>query len=574
MQFLKPPNLANPQQQRQTNLIYLLTMTVIMTISMYGIFILAFIPAQRDRIPLVIAVLGIAFIVYWLNYKGRIVLASWIYISGMWIVFTVGAFTNGGVRSPGYFVYLVGILLAGVMLNLRAAILFSLLSILSGYLMVVGMENGTIVGMPPPLGIWAPISLLYIFIIMLTYYATHNIDGALVQAQLELEERKRAEISLKGSEERYRRLLEDVWDVVYTLSLDGRILSLNPAFEDLTGFKVDDWIGKPILPLFHPSKHEEILAQLQALSSGNQLLPAAEYQIITHNEELLIIEFASSLIEEDGDAKIMGIARDVTEKRRAEEALRQAQKLDSLGMMAGGIAHDFNNLLVGMLAQTSLAERILPDDSPAQKPIRKAVQAAERAADLTHQLLAYSGRGDFETGPLNINQLIQENLHIFEVAIPKHIGITADFYEPIPMIEADQGQIQQVVMNLIINAAQAIGDRVGKITIKTDIWLLGENDDDFSQLIGRSLPTGSYVLFSVTDDGEGMDETTLSHIFDPFYSTKLNGYGLGLAAVLGIVRGHQGGLCVNSVRGEGTTFKLIFPQFVDEAENVSVSTPF
>ncbi len=574
MQFLKAPELSNPTKQRQANLVFLLTMTVMVTVSLYGLFVWLFIPAQRDRIPLVVAVLGVSFIVYWLCYKGKFTQASWVYISGMWIVFTVGAFTNGGVRSPGYIAYLVGILLAGVMISLRVAILFSLLSMVSGYFMVVGMQNGAIVGMPPALGVWIPVSLLYFFIVMLTYYATHNINLALVRARAELEERKRAERSLRGSEARYKRLLEEVWDVVYTLSLDGRILSLNPAFEELTGHPVDDWIGKSVLPLFHPEEREIVLARLQLLSTQFPSPPPTTRSIYKKNGETMLIEFASSLVENDGELQIMGIARDVTEKRRVEEALQRAQKLDSLGMMAGGIAHDFNNLLVGMLAQTSLAERILPADSPAQKPIQKAVQAAERAADLTHQLLAYSGQGEFETGPLDINQLIQENLHIFELAIPKHIIIVTDFYDPLPMIVADKGQIQQIVMNLLINAGQAIGEQVGEITISTEVRHSAEDDGTFSQLTGRPLSAGRYVLFQLADNGKGMDEATLTHIFDPFYSTKKDGYGLGLAAVLGIVRGHEGGLCVQSVLGEGTTFKLVFPQIVERVvEDMAVSPP-
>ncbi len=164
---------------------------------------------------------------------------------------------------------------------------------------------------------------------------------------------------------------------------------------------------------------------------------------------------------------VIGVAVDMTERERTEEALRRAQKMESLGLLAGGIAHDFNNLLVAILGQTSLALSQLSADSPARVPIEKAVAASRRAADLTRQLLAYSGRGQFERRPIDLNHLIQENLHLFEVAVPKTVALRSDLAEPLPLIVGDAGQLQQVIMNMIINAAEAIGDRTGEVMVRT-----------------------------------------------------------------------------------------------------------
>jgi CheY-like chemotaxis protein len=212
-----------------------------------------------------------------------------------------------------------------------------------------------------------------------------------------------------------------------------------------------------------------------------------------------------------------------------------------------------------MLGQTSLALGQLPTGSPARQPIEKAVSAARRAADLTRQLLAYSGRGQFERRPIHLNHLIQENLHLFEVAVPKNVVLRSELTDPLPSIMGDAGQIQQVVMNLIINAAEAIGEQPGQVVVRTRPYLLTPDKAALWQLAEGDLASSPYVLLEVEDNGCGMSQETASRIFDPFFSTKFTGRGLGLAAVLGIVRGHDGGLRVESELNAGTTFELVFP---------------
>ncbi len=566
MQFFRPPQFTDSSKQRQASLNHILIKTMLIGVVLYSGIILVFVPSQRIRIILAGILFFGSLFANWFNQTGKVDHASWLFVCGLFFVIVLGALTNGGVWAPGYIASVILVLLAGVMINIRTAVFFAFLGVMWGGLMIWGMARGDIAGLPPVMAVFLAISISYFFVIALIYYATSNINQALRQAEAELAERERAERALQQSEMRYKRLLEEVWDVVYTISLDGRILSLNSAFEDLTGYPLDQWIGKPLLPLFAEKDREAVLLRIAEIATGSASFPPTEYEVVKKDGGSIIVEFASSLIDNEAEPILMGIARDVTEKRRIEEALQQTQKLDSLGMMAGGIAHDFNNLLVGMLAQTSLAERLLPDDSPARKPIQKAVQAAESAADLTRQLLAYSGRGNFEIRPLNVNQLMQQHLHIFEVAIPKHIAIVADFHEPLPLIKGDKGQIQQIIMNLILNAAQAIGDQPGKIIIATGVRVLEKNDTTFTRYTGQSLRAGHYVLFSIADEGKGMDDETLRHIFDPFYSTKADGYGLGLAAVLGIVRGHRGGICVKSRVDKGTIFKLVLPILEQEIE--------
>jgi nitrogen-specific signal transduction histidine kinase/CheY-like chemotaxis protein len=262
---------------------------------------------------------------------------------------------------------------------------------------------------------------------------------------------------------------------------------------------------------------------------------------------------------------MVGTHSDITERKRAEEQrlllerqVQHAQKLESLGVLAGGIAHDFNNLLMSILGNTDLALMDLSPVSPARPCIEEVDRAAMRAADLTRQMLAYSGKGRFVIEPININEVVEEMAHLLEVSISKKAVLNKRFSDNLPSIMADATQIRQVIMNLITNASEAVGSKSGIITITT-----GAMDCDGRYLeetyLDQDLNEGQYVYLEISDTGCGMDEATKSRIFDPFFSTKFTGRGLGLAAVLGIVRGHHGAVTVYSEPGRGTTFKILFP---------------
>ena len=252
-------------------------------------------------------------------------------------------------------------------------------------------------------------------------------------------------------------------------------------------------------------------------------------------------------------------SRDVTDRKRELVAFQEAQKMESLGILAGGIAHDFNNLLVAMMGQTSLAIKKLPEDNSARVNIQKALNAAQKAADLTRQMLAYSGRGKFEIRLLNLNQIIEENLHLFQVVIPKKAEFVLNLQANPPKVEADPGQMQQIVMNLLLNAVEALENEQGTITVSTSEVSIDEDDLVLWNRANQLLQPGNFVRLQVKDNGIGMAAETAQKIFDPFFTTKFTGRGLGLAAVLGIVRGHHGGIRVLSQMGEGTTFEIILP---------------
>jgi PAS domain S-box-containing protein len=396
-----------------------------------------------------------------------------------------------------------------------------------------------------------------------------RIDGTL-GVSVDVTDRHRAEEALRESEERYRLLFESNPHPMWAYDVETlAFLAVNDAAIEHYGYSRDEFLRMTITDIRPPEDVPTLRATIARTMDTVNL--SGIWQHRKKDGTLIEVEITTHTLTLDGRLARIVLANDVTEHRRAEEALRRAQKIESLGVLAGGIAHDFNNLLVAMLGQTSLALGQLPAGSPARQPIEKAVSAARRAADLTRQLLAYSGRGQFERRSLQLNHLIQENLHLFEVAVPKNVLLRSELTEPLPVIMGDAGQLQQVVMNLIINAAEAMGERPGQVMVRTRPYRLMPDKAALWQLDAANLVSSTYVLLEVEDNGCGMSQETLSKIFDPFFSTKFTGRGLGLAAVLGIVRGHEGGLRVESVLNVGTTFELIFPS--EEVTTLETPTP-
>jgi signal transduction histidine kinase/CheY-like chemotaxis protein len=249
---------------------------------------------------------------------------------------------------------------------------------------------------------------------------------------------------------------------------------------------------------------------------------------------------------------------DLTERRKIESQLRQTQKLESLGVLAGGVAHDFNNLLVGILGNASLALDAMPADSPSRALLKDVVTASQRAGDLTKQLLAYAGKGRFVVEMIDLSALVREISSLIQASIAKNVRLRLDLREGLPSVEADSSQIQQLVMNLIINGAESIGEESGEVVVSTRVRQVEERYQPGTHS-GQELAAGSYVELEVKDSGCGMSEETVAKIFDPFFTTKFMGRGLGLAAAMGIVRGHRGAIEVTSEPGRGSAFQVLLP---------------
>jgi PAS domain S-box-containing protein len=302
--------------------------------------------------------------------------------------------------------------------------------------------------------------------------------------------------------------------------------------------------GQPeFLERVHPEDRQRVAESIRrAVEAGVPF--SVEYRIVHRGGVVFHVRDRGLVQHDDSGARVLtGVLMDVTQQKQLEGQLRETQKLESLGILAGGIAHDFNNLLVGIVGNASLAQELLSGLSPVRPLLDEVVRAGERAAHLTQQMLAYAGKGRVAMEPVNPNHLIREMASLVRSSISKKVELRFDLDPSAPAIDADVGQMQQVVMNLMINGAEAIGEEdEGTVTVRTSF-----------------LRDEEQLCLEVEDTGHGMDEATKAHIFDPFFTTKFTGRGLGLAAVQGIVRRHKGSITVDSVPGRGTTFRVCVP---------------
>lgn len=378
-------------------------------------------------------------------------------------------------------------------------------------------------------------------------------------------------------------VLKVVYDEGRTLTVDD--ITADSRFPDLKAWFIESGIRSAILAPFRASSRIGGLLIVSQSGTGRKWLPdevrfatevadlvshslvnrerdRAEKALTKAHEELelRVRERTEELSQRNQQLKqeIEERLRGEAEREKLEAQVRQTQKLESLGVMAGGIAHDFNNILMAILGNAELAKMETEPGDPVRSYIHDIESAASRAATLSRQMLAYSGRGHSQVQAIDMNALVRDMVGMLEVSVSKKVSILYALEEGLKTLDGDVAQIGQIVMNLVINAAEAIGDEVGTITIQTGtIWC--DAGMLVSMWMNEPLPEGEYVYFEVRDTGCGMAPETLSRIFDPFFTTKFTGRGLGLAAVLGIVRGHHGTIDVCSEKGYGTTFRVLFP---------------
>jgi two-component system, cell cycle sensor histidine kinase and response regulator CckA len=359
-------------------------------------------------------------------------------------------------------------------------------------------------------------------------------------------------------------------DAIVGMALDGTIVSWNPAAERMFGKSRLEAVGRPLSWLWPAARASEAASLLDGVRRGERVRRELSLRKPAGGE--LDVSLTLSPVTHAGHPTgASAILRDMSDRRALEKKLRDGQVLESLGLLAGGIAHDFNNLLTVVMGNASTLKAVVPHGSREWDMCDDIETAAERAADLAGQMLAYSGRGMFVLQRVDLNGLAQEMAELLRVSMAKDVTLKYDLAPMLPKVEADLTQLRQVVMNLVINAAQAIGDKPGTITVSTRLsradrdWLAGCAH-------AADLPEGDYVFLSVADSGCGMDPATRARIFDPFFTTKATGRGLGLSAVLGIVRGHKGAIRVDSEPRKGTTFTVAFPAGASLAPRVRGDT--
>jgi two-component system, chemotaxis family, CheB/CheR fusion protein len=365
----------------------------------------------------------------------------------------------------------------------------------------------------------------------------------------------------RAAEARYRRLFESAKDgIVIVDASTGNIEDVNPYLEQLFGYSHEELVSKKFWeapPLQSFPESSEVLERIRQQG----IIRFPDVALPSKDGRSLQFEVVGNMYSEGTDARrvIQFNLRDLTDRRKFERELQHTAKLESLGLLAGGIAHDFNNLLTGILGNASLIYADLPVGDLKRSYARDVTIAAEQAAHLTKQMLAYSGKGRFVLQRINVVEFVRDSLPLLHTSIPKTVEVVLNLNENTPEVEADAGQLQQVFMNLVINGAEAIGENeAGRVEVRTQGIVLTKEDIEGNYRLDQLLP-GAYVSIEVQDTGSGMDEATKAHIFDPFFTTKFTGRGLGLAAVEGIMRGHGGAVRVFSAPGKGSTFRVLLP---------------
>ena len=418
---------------------------------------------------------------------------------------------------------------------------------------LAGATNDVLVGN----GVYAFLYVLEYAYLVLVLVMTLSMSTAVLELT-----RARAEI--KRSHDRMQRMFESVHDVYAEIAMDGTILEITPSVDRFHGLNRSGLLGHSIREFYADPERRE--AYLNELRDHGQV-EGFEIDVRLPNGDVRTTSVNARVVtaDEDGKPRIATSIRDITEQKRAaaeheklEQQIQHTQKLESLGVLAGGIAHDFNNLLTGIVGSADLAGLTLTGDHPAQGHLSIVREASQRATELCQQMLAYSGRSSFKVESVNLSRMAAKMGGLLRVSVSKQVQLALHLADDLPAVEADAVQVRQILLNLVVNASEAMGEQGGQLEVTTNVRQCTPADLD-SPYVDYALPGGEYVFLRVSDTGCGMDQETLARLFDPFFSTKFAGRGLGLAAVLGIVRGHSGSIRVDSAVGRGTTFEVLLP---------------
>jgi len=383
------------------------------------------------------------------------------------------------------------------------------------------------------------------------YLIKGRVSGDLLVRSLRYAcERARAVEALERREEHYRSLTENSLDLVSIVKADGTIRYASPSHERILGYAVTDLVGKSILNFVHP---EDVFG-VQAAIRQNGGTTSLEYRFRHKDGSYRTLEsFGRDLSHLAGVGGVVVNSRDVTERRRLEEQLHHSQRIEAMGRLAGGVAHDFNNLLMVIAGHSQmLLDSMLPGD-PARDDLEQVVKAAERATDLTRQLLAFSRRHTVKPAFVSLNLLVQQMERMLRRVLGENVRLVTALSSERESVYVDPGQMEQVILNLILNARDAM-PQGGTLTIK------------IARIAAQAADQSDSVELSVTDTGAGIDEDVLPHVFEPFFTTKQHGTGLGLSTSYGIVKQAGGEIEVTSRRGAGTTFRIVLPAARKEPE--------
>ncbi len=376
----------------------------------------------------------------------------------------------------------------------------------------------------------------------------------------DITDRKYAEEKLRISEATYRGILDTITEVVYIKDANGLILDVNHAAQKMYGYEKNEFIGQTLEFVSAEGRNDFSAFRTYLLKAFQGEPQSFEFWGEHRNGTVFPVLVSLCLGNYFGEKVIIAISWDISERKAAEQLLNDVQRREALGVLSSGIAHDFNNLLAVMMGNISLAETQLPPQHSAKKNMEHALKAMESATELTQQMLAYSGKGKAQIRTIDLNTLFRENVRRYTASQSGSVKVVLHLPPSPVYMNGDPGQIKQVIINLIINGRDAIGTRLGVVTVSLTEMILATDDlAEYGKLMGNTLSAGRYARLEVSDTGSGMSKEIMANIFDPFFTTKFIGRGLGLSAVLGIIRGHDGGITLESDEGKGATFRVALP---------------
>ncbi len=530
-------------------------------------------------------IIAVAIGLLFLIHMGYVKSAGFVFVAFIWCNITFQAFTSDGVRGSAAIIYITIMVLAGLLLGWRMSIGIAALSTLSIWVLAhaeqIGLMNFQLDG---PYEVALESTSVFILTAVFLTLTTTGLSNALKRArksehslkesnhalQHNLEQLAQRENALRDSEERFRLIAENVVDIIWILDPnDLRITYVSPSVERTVGYTPEEMKELELDQILTAESLELAQKTLSIRLGKNQTDPSqitrGELELNHKDGSTVWVETTARVLHINwlSSTGIIGVTRDITERKASEEErkrlqdqLLQAQKMEAIGTLAGGIAHDFNNSLQGILGYTQILIWEKEKGNPDLKLLKQIETATQRSSELTKQLLTFSRKVESKLRPLNLNQEVRQLEQLLERTIPKMIAIETHLADDLKIVNADSVQIEQMTMNLSINARDAMPDG-GKLVIDCRNTILGEN---YCKMHVGAVP-GEYVMLSISDNGKGMDKQTRKHIFDPFYTTKKTGQGtgLGLAMVYGIVKNHGGHITCTSEPEKGTTFRVYFP---------------
>lgn len=408
----------------------------------------------------------------------------------------------------------------------------------------------------------------------------HELQVHQIELEMQNDELRKTQLELEVSRIKYFDLYDMAPVGYFTVSEKGLILEANLSASEMLGVERGRLAGQPLTRHIVPEDQDiHYLQSNRLLETGEQQVAELRMRRQDGSRFWGRLEAGVARDGQDGPPVWRIILSDISGKKRAEEEgqrlqarLQQAQKMETLGVLAGGIAHDFNNILTAVLGNAELASKEVSPTSPIRGNLTGIMAAAHRAADLCHQMLVYAGKASFAPERVRLGELVEGMTQMLKTAVSNQAVLTLNMESDLPPVEADPRQIRQVVMNLVMNASEALEDRGGAVTVS-----VGGTRCDEESLRGtepsEDLTPGRYVYLEVADNGSGMDAETKARIFEPFFSTKFAGRGLGLSTVMGIVRAHRAALKVCSEPGKGTTFRILFPAQTEGEDAVRSPEP-